>query len=335
VEKLRLKDESKMQLEVFTNDDKLSTKKNLILGILDNYSFHQVQKFFLSINKTGYKGDIVMLVGSKTTPGTIKKLRKLGVNVLLFPDLGSLPADSVAAKKFKFPQPINYFNFRHYLYYDFLLRHKDEYKYVLLTDVRDVYFQRDPFDFAIGNGLYCATEGKTKKIRDCSFNGRWVEFIYGKEGLSDIGNNIISCAGTTIGTTEIILDYLAEVLSEIEKLADAKTAIDQAIHNYLIYKHRLNDVKFLSNDDGVILTLSYEHNYVIGEDDLVRAPNGRVVNILHQFDRMPDLKPLSDRLYRKNNGWNFFLHKYYRFKLTVHKILLDLKLIGKYQYKDQ
>jgi len=335
VDSPELKVKEKMQDKVLSTDIKSGTKKNLILGILDNYSFHQVQKFFLSIKKTGYKGDIAMLVGSKTTPGTIKKLRKFGVNVLLFPDLGSLPANSVAAKKFRFPQPINYFNFRHYLYYDFLLRHKDEYKYVLLTDVRDVYFQRDPFDFAIENGLYCATEGKTKKIQDCSFNGRWVEFIYGKAGLNEIGNNIISCAGTTIGSIDVILDYLSKMLSQIEKLPDAKTAIDQAIHNYLIYKNKLNDVMFLTNDDGVVLTLSYEHSYVIGKDDLVRASNGRVVNVLHQFDRMPDLKPLSDKLYSKDTWWNFLRHRYYRFTLSMHKILLQLKLKRKYKYQDQ
>lgn len=309
-------------------------KKNLVLGILDNYSFHQVQKFFLSLRKSGYKGDTCMLVGSNTTPGTLRKLRQCGVRILLFPDLEHLPEQNLAAARFRFPQPINYFNYRHYLYYDFLLRHKDEYDHVLLTDVRDVYFQRDPFDFDIRDGLYCALEGKTKKLRDCSFNGRWLEFIYGKQGLDEIGDNIISCAGTTWGTTRSMLDYLEKMLSEIEKLPDAKTAIDQAIHNYLLYKHVLQDVHFLTNDDGIVLTLSYEHSYTIGADDLVRASNGRVVNVLHQFDRMADLKPLSDKLYRKNNWLNFALHWYYRFTLTVHKKLIKFGLRKKYQFNE-
>ena len=91
-------------------------KKNLILGILDNYTFHQVKKFFLSINETGFKGDICMFVGSSTAPGTIKELKKHGVKVILFEDLTTLPKNNLAASSFHFPQPINYFNYRHYLY---------------------------------------------------------------------------------------------------------------------------------------------------------------------------------------------------------------------------
>ncbi|MBI5857852.1 MAG: hypothetical protein HZB42_09380 [Sphingobacteriales bacterium] len=304
-------------------------KKNLVLGILDNYSFHQLKKFFLSINTTGFPGDIYMLVGSNTTPRTIRLLKKHAVNTILFRDLTSLPAENLAAAAFRFPQPINYFNFRHYLYYDFLKRHKDKYEYVLLTDVRDVYFQRDPFDFEKTSGLYCALEGKTKKLKDCRFNGPWMEFIYGRKVLDEIGDNIISCAGTTWGKVDAMLDYLTRMLQEIEKLKDAKKSIDQAIHNYMIWKHMLPDVKFLNNDDGVVLTLSYEHDYTIGADDKVRASNGRIVNVLHQFDRMADLGLLSDKLYRKNNLWNFILHRYYRFELLLHKILLKLKLRNK------
>ncbi len=307
----------------------MAIKKNAVLGIIDNYSFHQLKKFFLSLKQTGYTGDICMFVGSNTTPRTIKLLQKQGVKTVLFRDLTALPPGNLAAAQYRFPQPINYFNFRHYLYYDFLQKHRDEYKYILLTDVRDVYFQRDPFDFEQGDGLYCALEGKTKKLKDCRFNGPWLEFIYGKQALDEIGNEIISCAGTTWGTTDAILDYLSKMLKEIEKLPDAHKAIDQAIHNYMIWKNILPAVKFLNNDDGVILTLSYEHDYTIDSDNKVRASNGRVANVLHQFDRMADLKPLSDKLYQKDNLWNFILHRYYRFELLLHKVLMRLKLRNK------
>lgn len=309
----------------------MTGKKNAVLGILDNYSFHQVKKFFVSLRQTGFKGDTCMFVGSNTTPGTIRALRRNGIKVILFTDTTGLPPGNLAAQKYHFPQPVNYFNFRHYLYYDFLQKNKDVYSHVLLTDVRDVYFQRDPFDFEQGEGLYCALEGKTKTIRECRFNGTWMEFIYGKEVLDQIGGEIISCAGTTWGTMPAILDYLERMLAEIEKLPDAHKAIDQAIHNYLIWKKQLPDVKFLNNDDGVILTLSYEHNYTIGADDLVRAANGRVVNVLHQFDRMPDLKQLSDKRFQPDTWWNLFRRRYFQAQLMFHKVLLKYKLRKKNQ----
>lgn len=310
----------------------MESKKNVILGILNNYTFHQVKKFFVSLQQCGYKGDTVMFVGSNTTAATIRKLKRYGVIVKLFPDTTSLNPGNISVERFRFPQPINYFNFRHYLYFDFLQRHKERYQSVLLTDVRDVYFQRDPFDFEQGEGLYCALEGKTKKIRDCRFNGKWMDYIYGQDVLNEIGDNIISCAGTTWGTTSAILDYLEKMLGEIQGVPDAVMAIDQANHNYLIWKSKLPGVHFLNNDDGVVLTLSYEHDYIIGADKQVRVANGRVVNVLHQFDRMPDLKALTDDLYQKNNTWNRFLKRYYQALLMLHKVLLKAGIRQKYQW---
>ena len=60
---------------------------------------------------------------------------------------------------------------------------------IFTWSARDVYFQDDPFSFKIGDALYCALEGPTSTIRDCSYNGPWMEYIYGKEVLNKIGDN--------------------------------------------------------------------------------------------------------------------------------------------------
>lgn len=301
-------------------------KKNLILGIIDNYSFIQLRKFVLSIRQTGFSGDLCLFCGSKITPRTIRLLKEQGVQLHFFNNVSALPAGNLAVQKFELRSPINYFNYRHYLYYDFLLKNMDRYENVLMTDVRDVYFQRDPFDFDLGEGLYCALEGRDKKLKECRFNGPWIQFIYGKEGLDKIGEEVISCAGTTWGKVPAVLDYLEKMLAEIRKVPDAKIAIDQAIHNYMIYTGMLEQLHFLNNDDGVILTLSYEKNYTIGSDDLVRVTNGRVVNVLHQFDRMPDLKTLTDRLYQQGRIDNYLTRKINKTGLLLHSWLVRNKL---------
>ncbi|MDZ4792713.1 MAG: hypothetical protein SGI83_00385 [Bacteroidota bacterium] len=301
-------------------------KKNLVLGILDNYTFHQVKKFVLSLNRTGFKGDLCLFLGAKTTPRTIRLLRKQGVMIQFFKTVDSLPEGNLAGKIFELRKPINYFNYRHYLYYDFLERNKEQYEYVLLTDVRDVYFQRDPFDFELGDGLFCALEGPTKKLKDCSFNGPWMKYVYGQEGMAKVGDKIISCAGTTWGKVTDVMAYLVKMLEEIRKVPDAKKAIDQALHNYMIYTGMLDNLKFLNNDDGVILTLSYEKNYTIDKEDKVRVLNGRVVNVLHQFDRMPDLKKLTDRLYLKGHLQNKFNHKFNKLGLLIYKQMVKYKI---------
>lgn len=269
--------------------------RDLILGIVDRYNFHKVRKFVRSIRQTAFDGDVVLFVGPKTSDRTVKMLSENGMVVVRFPALGSLPLDNLAPKHFKLPKPINYFNFRHYLYFDYVMRNQGRYENVMLSDVRDVFFQKDPFDFEIGDALCCAVEGPTKTIKECDHNRPWVEFIYGTEGLEKIGDEVISCAGTTWGKTTVVIDYLSRMLSEIEKLDDAVTAIDQAIHNYIIYTRGVDKVRFLKNDEGVVLTLSYEDNYFINELDQVCVGDGRVVGTIHQFPRKPDLLELTDR----------------------------------------
>jgi len=264
-------------------------KKNLILGVIDNYGFHQLQKFVYSIKKTTFDGDIVLFAGPSLSPHCIRLLRKYGIQLVFFNGVSALPEGNLAGQRYQFKTPINYFNYRHYLYYDFLIRNAGVYDKILLADIRDVYFQDDPFSFEMGNALYCAIEGP-RHIRECAYNGPWMEFIYGKEVLDRIGDNRISCAGSTWGKEAAMKDYLERMLAEIEKLSDGKKAIDQAIHNYLIYTNQIPELSFLYNDGGVILTLSYEKNYKIDPNGKVRVGQDLLVKMLHQFDRYPDLK---------------------------------------------
>jgi hypothetical protein len=300
-------------------------KKNLILGILDNYTFQQVKKFVFSINRTSFKGDTCLFIGPKTSPFTIKMLKKHGIHLEYFAGLEELPAGNVTVGEFKFRQPINYFNYRHYVYYDYLLKNKDKYENVLLTDVRDVYFQDDPFSFEIGNSLYCALEGPGSMIRNCKFNGPWMLFAYGEAMLEELGDKRISCAGTTWGKVDVVLDYLVKMLREIEKTPDAKITIDQALHNYMIYKGVLKDVSFLKNEGGVILTMSYEKDYKV-DNGLIRVGDNKLVKVIHQFNRYEDLNVLTDKIYLSYPAVNFLKERLYKTDLFIHKALTSLKL---------
>jgi len=293
-------------------------KKNLILGVIDNYGFDQLKKFVYSIRRTEFKGDIVFFTGPSISPLTVRLLKKYDIRLVYFPGVTQLPPDNIAEKRFKLPQPVNYFNYRHYLYYDYLQRNAGVYDKILLADIRDVYFQADPFSFEMNDALYCAIEGP-RVIKDCSYNGRWMKFIYGDAVLEQLGGNRISCAGSTWGKEAAMNDYLVRMLQEIEKLPDARTAIDQAIHNYLIYTHAIPAIEFLYNDGGVILTLSYEKNYRISEKGEVLVADDRLVKMLHQFDRYPDLKALTDRRFLGNPLVNLLNKLLYRVDLQLHK----------------
>ncbi len=89
------------------------------------------------------------------------------------------------------------------------MEHGERYDNVLLTDTRDVIFQKDPFDFSFGDTLCCFTELETMVIADTpSETARWIEQSFGKQELMELSQKPIICAGITIGSARRILEYL-------------------------------------------------------------------------------------------------------------------------------
>ena len=104
-------------------------QKDLIIGAFNNYTDYDVLKPWVqSIKDTGFKGDTV-LFAIGTTPELVKKLGEEGVIVISIPKNDRMM--------------IHMQRFIHI--YDFL-KQKD-YRYVVSTDVRDVIFQSNPFDY--------------------------------------------------------------------------------------------------------------------------------------------------------------------------------------------
>jgi hypothetical protein len=152
-------------------------KKNLILGLLNNYTFYDVNKFVKSLKKVNFQGDMVLFVGDNTGLQTIRYLKKNKITVIRFKTWNELPEGNVTEKFFRFRQPINYFNYRHYLYFDFLKKYGNDYNGVMLSDITDVCFQKDPFPVIVDNSLYCALENRL--IKDCALNSNWIKYLYG------------------------------------------------------------------------------------------------------------------------------------------------------------
>ena len=85
-----------------------------------------------------------------------------------------------------------------------------------MIDVRDSYFQADPFDpildpdekaFLVFHGV------ETILISQCGWNGGWVKDCFGKKILDDIGNNHIICSGVSLGVSNLITYSLTHSLT--------------------------------------------------------------------------------------------------------------------------
>ena len=169
---------------------------------------------------------------------------------------------------------------------DLIRAHRHCFGKVLLTDSRDVVFQKDPFAFINGkvvSGLEEQTIGR------CSINSAWLTHLYGNEVRESLSERKIICSGVTMGPAGEIERYLTRMCGEIWRCLSKVAMVgqyDQGIHNYLIYNGSVS-AELTSNRDGIIATLHHEDPGTIRRDE---DGGGIIVQgnrpaIVHQYDR--------------------------------------------------
>ncbi len=212
------------------------------------------------------------------------------------------------------------------LFADFFKR-KDKYRIIFkrcfLLDVRDSYFQRDPFEFVnpeltnfhIFNGV------ETITIEQCGWNGGWVKSCFGERMLKQIGHNHIICSGVSVGTMDVVYEYI-NIMKEIMnggkglsqdvkqnylKLGQSpilfpqceRNGVDQGVHNVVIYNGYLEKL-FETNKESLIKQWNQKDTPVCNmqakvcqirnsQMDVINT-KGEIVHVVHQYDRFPELQ---------------------------------------------
>ena len=117
-------------------------QKSLIIGGFTNYGINQLKPWVLSAKQVAGDNDVVLVYGN-TSEETLDWLQEQGV--VLQPMLG---VEGIPVHVLRFLS-----------IYEYLRHHWQHYDYVVTTDVKDVYFQEDPFKFLVGHKLVVASEG--------------------------------------------------------------------------------------------------------------------------------------------------------------------------------
>jgi hypothetical protein len=88
------------------------------------------------------------------------------------------------------------------------------------------------------------------RINDQSKNRGWILTARGRHELERIGDNFISCSGTTIGGYDAIQTYLLHMIKSFDESPQCNNVLgcDQGHHNYLLYSGRLMKPTFLSDE---------------------------------------------------------------------------------------
>jgi hypothetical protein len=282
-------------------------KNNLVLGAVRGYTFEQLRPFVVSLKRTSFKGELVLL-WNHLSPATLAALQEHGAKLVHFEYRGSGTLNSWSRfwpqvrKALRLPLGESFrrsiygkilnLAFVRYLHaLKFLEAHCGEYQNVLLTDVRDVIFQDDPFRDSLAGDVVAFLEAPHMKFGDEPMNDGWIRDNYGEGTSSRLAGKRISCCGTVMGTEVGMVAYLRAFVGEIGRLKSVAHGADTSVHNILVRESLVDRIAVVENFQSAVGTISTSplSSALFGSDGRVLGPVGLPVPVLHQYDRHPDL----------------------------------------------
>ena len=290
-------------------------KKNLIMAMGSGYSESDLAPFFNSLSRSGFKGDICYITREQDAPALSNFSKVANIKVHLFRELRPMKKnrirkigkiiDATCARypllgKFsvKFREQYAFRNAcahlrRHFLFRGILETFAQDYANVMMTDVRDVIFQRDPFDFDIEpESIYYFLEAEHTRIHTCEKNSWWITEMLGDEALQRLGPNHISCGGTIIGCPESMYKHFLITTESITNNLGCcnRAGIDQAPHHLIVWDQLVPNIHVIPNRAGIILTMqtTKREHWSITDDGLILVDGDKIPNTVHQYDRYPD-----------------------------------------------
>ena len=157
------------------------------------------------------------------------------------------------------------------------------YEKVLITDVRDVYFNHNPFNLIPNDKLVATSEEILYKNHQ--WNQTHLHYNLGVIGLSTLLDEPVYNVGVFGGSTKLVQDISADIY--LLSAGKHKVA-DQTSFNYLIqtkYKHL---TEFSGIDDKFAV-----HLHVVNEGLVTfNYKNVKDYAIIHQYDRIPNWNSL-------------------------------------------
>jgi hypothetical protein len=278
--------------------------KNLIIGGCTNYGINQLKPWVLSVNETMPDADKVMCVGEASLE-TRKWIIDNNFKIIDMPKLNV---------------PVHVLRFLSI--YEYLKEHWQEYEYVVTTDVKDVYFQTNPFvKLAMTSyKLFAGSEGMLYK--DEPWGNDNLMQAYGPYIHEIYKNNKIYNVGTIGGSSEYVKDLVFNIFTNA--IHRPIPICDQAVYNVLIQTQPYKDCTFFAEQsDGWACQagttvdpskiaqfrpfLTEEEPKFI--DGLVKTCDGDTFSIVHQYDRVPEWKRFVQEKYGQDDETQFFTYR--------------------------
>lgn len=292
-------------------------KKDLIIGGASGYGWNELKHWVTSIKRSGFKGDIALVV-TNINIEDITKLIDEGVKLSIYGN--KMPNGSFTAHTNGVPHVERFF----YIW-NYLNTVKDDYRYVITTDTRDIVFQTNPSlwleDNLISRHLVASSEGV--RYKNETWGNQNLHDTFGPFFHNLYKDNVIYNVGTIAGE----FDYVKGLMFTIFQMSINRPIpiVDQAVYNIILSTIPwYHDTMFTINEDAWAIQLGttmesiksgkgdfgmmYKNNideYLkLYEDEQPKLENGYVVNqlgqkfcIVHQYDRTLDWKNIIEKIY--------------------------------------
>jgi hypothetical protein len=168
---------------------------------------------------------------------------------------------------------------------------------ILLTDVRDVVFQADPFAPPPA-GIEFVIEAEPRTLAEHGANLRWISALAGAGVARSVAGAPCVCSGTILGPREAMLRLIRQMmlLMAVPRSAvPASFGADQAAVNLIAHWGLVGGASVLPNH-GRIATIGMTEpgRLTLDPAGVIRGVDGVASAIVHQYDRHPALKAAMD-----------------------------------------
>ena len=284
--------------------------QNLIIGGFTNYNYNQLKPWVESICEVMPDAHRVMCVGNASDE-TKRILANKGF------ELVDMPKANI---------PVHVLRF--FSIYEYLRLNWKKFNLVITTDVKDVYFQEDPFKWLdyhnIGvkdmHQLVAGSEGMLYK--DEPWGNDNLMQCYGEHVHNIFKHNEIYNVGTLGGSAEYIKDLVFNIFTNATNRPIP--IVDQAVYNVLIQTQPYKDITlFAPQSSGwavqagttvdpskIDMFRPFLTEYEpIFEEGIVKTSKGKPFCIVHQYDRVPEWKKFVMDKYNQEDPSSFFTYR--------------------------
>ena len=255
----------------------VGTRKTLVIGIATGYPAAALRPFVLSLREH-YGGPVHLVVDETAEIAALLDGHGIDWSPM------TAGASHPVIHRFK-------------LYRD-LVESVDDGTRILLTDVFDVVFQGNPFEFSPAGPVVAVLEDATTTIGACPWNSDWMRTHFGPRMLERLADHQTSCAGTLLGDRAGLIDYLTQFCLLAGTLpVDGVYGLDMAIHGVLIHHQTVAGTMLLEHGWPIATVQPMPESSIGVVNGKIVLSDGRCPLVVHQYNRRAPMIELVRRYY--------------------------------------